>query len=199
MGNAIRGNGIERPGRELADEDWAQVAASIMDRTGLAPDGDDDGVRWVAVRHAPDHIHLVATLARQDGTRPRIWNDFYRVREACRDAERRLGLAGTAPADRTAARRPAMYAPVAVPTGTWLCIEWQHDGGNDVTHFWWDAVPHPSLDTTKTMHGGNTNPFTLDPFTAVWFGWQEYQTSTEPFELWIDELAVDTTRIGCVM
>jgi hypothetical protein len=78
-----------------------------MDRTGLAPDGDDLGVRWVAVRHAGDHVHLVATLARQDGRRPKVWNDFYRVREACLEAERRFGLTVTAPADRTAARRPA--------------------------------------------------------------------------------------------
>jgi hypothetical protein len=34
-----------------------------------------------------------------------MWNDFYRVRDACRDAERRFGLRSTAPADRTAARR----------------------------------------------------------------------------------------------
>ena len=76
-----------------------------MHRTGLAPAGDDLGVRWVAVRHAADHIHIVATLARQDGTRPKTWNDYYRVREACQEAERRLGLRSTAPADRTAARR----------------------------------------------------------------------------------------------
>jgi hypothetical protein len=93
--------------RMLSDADWAQVAAAIMDRTGLAPAGDDPGVRWVAVRHAADHIHVVATLARQDGARPRVWNDFFRVREACQDAEERFGLAATAPADRTAARRPA--------------------------------------------------------------------------------------------
>src|SRR5450432_3071950 len=74
--------------RLLSDTEWAQVADAIMDRTGLAPAEDDQGVRWVAVRHAPDHIHLVATLARQDGARPRIWNDFYRVRDACRYAER---------------------------------------------------------------------------------------------------------------
>src|ERR1017187_153749 len=74
-------------------------------RTALSPEGDDLGVRWVAVRHAADHVHLVATLARQDGTRPRIWNDFYRVREACLQAEQELGLTATAPADRTAARR----------------------------------------------------------------------------------------------
>src|SRR6266568_3958167 len=91
--------------RMLSDTEWAQVAAQVMHRTGLAPGGDDLGVRWVAVRHADDHVHIVATLARQDGTRPRIWNDFFRVREACHDAERRFGLRFTAPADRNAARR----------------------------------------------------------------------------------------------
>jgi len=78
-----------------------------MHRTGLAPRSDDDAVRWIAVRHAQDHIHIVATLARQDGIRPRIWNDFYRIREACQAAERRYGLRVTAPGDRTASRRPA--------------------------------------------------------------------------------------------
>jgi len=90
--------------RLLSDAEWAQVAARVMARTGLAPAGDELGVRWVAIRHAADHVHIVATLARQDGTRPRIWNDFYRVREACQDAETRFGLRRTAPADRTAAR-----------------------------------------------------------------------------------------------
>ena len=114
---ALAGPGFDKPvwhcavraapgDRLLSDAEWAQVAAGIMDRTGLAPVGDDLGVRWVAVRHAADHIHLVATLARQDGTRPKIWNDFYRVREACQAAETRFGLQATAPADRTAARRP---------------------------------------------------------------------------------------------
>jgi hypothetical protein len=78
-----------------------------MGRTGLAPGGDDLGVRWVAVRHAPDHIHIVATLARQDRGRPDLWNGYYKLLEACRDAETRFGLRSTAPADRTAAKRPA--------------------------------------------------------------------------------------------
>ncbi len=93
--------------RLLSDAEWAQVAAQVMDRTRLVPAGDDLGVRWVAVRHAADHVHIVATLARQDGTQPRVWNDFYRVREACQDAEARVGLRSTPPADRTAARCPS--------------------------------------------------------------------------------------------
>jgi hypothetical protein len=91
--------------RVLSDVEWGQVAVSVIERTGFAPEGDDRAVRWVAVRHAADHIHIVATLARQDGGRVKTWNDFFRVREACRDSERRLGLTATAPADRTAAKR----------------------------------------------------------------------------------------------
>jgi hypothetical protein len=91
----------------LSDDEWAQIAGDIMHRTGLAPHGqDDDAVRWVAVRHGDDHIHIVAMLARQDGSKPRLPNERYRVREACRAAEERYGLRRTAPGDRTAARRP---------------------------------------------------------------------------------------------
>ena len=54
--------------RMLSDDEWAQIAGDIMHRTGVAPYGqEDDAVRWVAVRHGDDHIHIVAMLARQDG------------------------------------------------------------------------------------------------------------------------------------
>jgi hypothetical protein len=89
----------------LTDAQWADVAAEVMDRTGLAPRGDDGGCRWVVVRHADDHVHLVVTLARQDGRRAALHNDFYRVGEACRAVEERYGLRVTAGRDRTAARR----------------------------------------------------------------------------------------------
>ena len=93
--------------RMLSDDEWASVAGEIMHRTGLAPYGEqDDAVRWVAIRHADNHIHIVATLARQDGRRPRVSNDYYRVREACLAVENRFGLERTAPGDRTAASRP---------------------------------------------------------------------------------------------
>jgi hypothetical protein len=91
----------------LSDDEWAQIAQDVMDRTGLCrPGEEDEAVRWVAVRHAGDHIHLVVMLARQDGRRPSVRNDRYRVRDACRAAERRYGLRSTSPADRTAPRYP---------------------------------------------------------------------------------------------
>ena len=92
----------------LSDEEWAQIAGDVMHCTGLSRRGaEDEGVRWIAVRHGPDHIHLVAMLARQDFRRPRLDFERYRVREACRAAEARYGLRRTAPGDRTAAHQPS--------------------------------------------------------------------------------------------
>ena len=94
--------------RMLSDAEWGRLARDTMHRTGLAPHGqDDEAVRWIAVRHADDHVHIVGTLARQDGSRPQFWNDYYRVREACQAAEEKYGLRRTASGDRTADRHPA--------------------------------------------------------------------------------------------
>ncbi len=95
--------------RCLTDADWADIAETYLDRIGLAPRGDDMAVRWIAVRHADDHVHVIATLARQDGRR--VWprNDFWRSGEASRAVEAQYGLTATAPSDRTAAKR-ASYA-----------------------------------------------------------------------------------------
>jgi hypothetical protein len=87
--------------RLLSDRDWADIAGEYLHRIGLAPRGDDQAVRWVAVRHAPDHIHVVATLVRQDGRRVFPRQDFLRSREASRASEDRYGLTTTAPVGGT--------------------------------------------------------------------------------------------------
>ncbi len=92
---------------ELGDGAWMRIAGEIMHRTGLSRYGEEDeGVRWVAVHHGDNHIHVVATLARQDGGRASLDNDFYRIGEALRDLEAEYGLTVVARADRTADRRP---------------------------------------------------------------------------------------------
>jgi hypothetical protein len=89
--------------------------------------------------------------------------------------------------------------PNPVAKNEWLCVEWLHDGAADETRFFLDGVEHPSLHTTSTSNGGNGKPYLLPDFTNVWVGWQEYQSSTQDFELWIDEVAIDGNRIGCVI
>ncbi len=91
--------------RVLTDAEWRGVAEDVMDRTGIAPTDDSGGCRWIAVRHDENHIHLMATLVRQDSERrfhPK--NDFTVVRSVCREWEGKLGLTLTAGADKTATR-----------------------------------------------------------------------------------------------
>ena len=92
--------------RRLSDAEWDEVAREVLHRSGLATRGDEAACRWIAVRHADDHIHLVVTLARQDGQAARPSNDYYRVGEACQAVEKRYDLVRTPDRNRTAAVRP---------------------------------------------------------------------------------------------
>jgi hypothetical protein len=92
---------------DLGDGAWMAIAEEIMHRTGLSRRGEEGrGVRWVAVHHGSNHIHIVAVLARQDGRRAALHNDYYRIGEALRAMEAEYGLVAVARSDRTAARRP---------------------------------------------------------------------------------------------
>ncbi|MEV5873491.1 relaxase/mobilization nuclease domain-containing protein [Streptomyces sp. NPDC052101] len=90
----------------LSDEDWAAIARRMVAATGIAPEGDDAACRWAAVRHADDHIHIIATLVRDDGRRPRLHNEARRAQAECRRIEADYGLRRVASGDGTAAKRP---------------------------------------------------------------------------------------------
>lgn len=90
----------------LTDTQWADIARRIVAAAGLAPEGDEEACRWVAVRHADDHIHIAATLVRQDGRRPRRDHDIRAVQREARKIEIDFGLRRLKPGDGTAAKRP---------------------------------------------------------------------------------------------
>ncbi|MFH8526866.1 relaxase/mobilization nuclease domain-containing protein [Streptomyces tendae] len=92
--------------RHLSDEDWAQIARRVVAATGIAPQDDPDGCRWVAVRHAPDHIHIAATKVRGDLSTARHWNDYLTADRELAAIEKEYGLFQVARGDRTAAKRP---------------------------------------------------------------------------------------------
>lgn len=92
--------------RHLSDEEWADIARRVVAATGLAPQDDPDGCRWVAVRHAPDHIHIAATKVRGDLSTARHWNDYLTADRELAAIEKEYGLFQVARGDRTAAKRP---------------------------------------------------------------------------------------------
>ena len=75
----------------------------------------------------------------------------------------------------------------------WYCIEWFLDGPNSEARFWYDGVERTDLHWQKTM------PAYVFPaaFRSMNFGWYEHQGAKTPYEAYIDEIVIDSQRIGC--
>jgi len=82
---------------QLPDERWARIAGEFVGEMGFTEASGKAGCRWVAVRHGlskagNDHVHLVVSLVRDDGTKASVWNDYRRAGAAVTGIERRHGL-----------------------------------------------------------------------------------------------------------
>ncbi|MFD4505337.1 hypothetical protein [Streptomyces sp. NPDC058457] len=76
---------------DLTDTQWAAVARRLVSAVGLAPDGNPDACRWIALRNQPRQVHVVATLAHEDGGLHNTYRDAFRVQTECRRIAAELG------------------------------------------------------------------------------------------------------------
>ncbi len=91
----------------LSDGQWADISYELMRELGLA--GTEQGardIRWVAIRHDSQHVHLAGTLARADGSVATTPNDFRAASTVRARMEARYGLGRTNSGDRTSTQRP---------------------------------------------------------------------------------------------
>ncbi|GAA3346312.1 hypothetical protein GCM10020358_56820 [Amorphoplanes nipponensis] len=86
-------------------------------------------------------------------------------------------------------------APAAA--GAWQCVEWRLDPVTNTVTTWFGG--RVTLTAGEQAHGGNPVPFVLPTVDTVKIGWQLYQGGTTPaaFDLWIDDIALATGRVGC--
>ncbi|WP_197700772.1 hypothetical protein [Micromonospora purpureochromogenes] len=93
--------------RTVTDKIWESMALQMLAEVGIATTATDPGLRWIAKRYADDHMHIVATLVREDGRTNWLRNDYPRCVKATYNAARRYNLhRRVPPAGRTAHRRP---------------------------------------------------------------------------------------------
>jgi hypothetical protein len=102
------------------------------------------------------------------------------------------------------AQSPAGVAQsVMLPTGTWTCVEFSVNGGNGQIQTWVngmavpglteDGVPTPDVDQQWLAgNGANWRPHLTD----LKLGWESYGGGG-PDTLWMDDVALGTSRIGC--
>jgi hypothetical protein len=96
----------------------------------------------------------------------------------------------------------AQRATTKMPRSKWTCVEWRFDGKLKELDFWMDGVQNDALSVRQKANNtgvcqnkawsGTWEPPT---FNAIGVGFQHYQQA--PGELWIDDFAIDTKKLGC--
>jgi hypothetical protein len=78
---------------------------------------------------------------------------------------------------------------------TWMCVEWQWDATNQKIRFYFNDAEVQALHVDTTLPNGTA--LQVPTFTSLNFGLAKYQNTTTDLAFWIDEIALDTQRIGC--
>jgi relaxase/mobilization nuclease family protein len=81
----------------LGDEVWGRIASDFMSEMGFTGSDGKAPCRWVAIHHGSaknggDHIHIAATIVREDGTKWSPWYDQRKAQRTCNTLEHRYGL-----------------------------------------------------------------------------------------------------------
>ncbi|MEV7903046.1 hypothetical protein [Streptomyces anulatus] len=104
------------------DPQWAAIARRLVNATGIAPEGDPDACRWIAVRNRPRQVHVVATIAREDGSLHNAYRDAFRLQSECHLLAAELGHLPIAPQPTPRTQKTHMPSPsitiTAEPSGS---------------------------------------------------------------------------------
>ncbi|MFD3808072.1 relaxase/mobilization nuclease [Streptomyces sp. NPDC058619] len=101
--------------RELTPAEWSEVGHRLARVSGIAPPGDPNPCRWIAIRDQSHRLDLVANLIREDGVRAAVPRQVLHVLAAeCRRIEADLGL--LSPPDHHASPFKARMGAAARPT-----------------------------------------------------------------------------------
>ncbi|GAB3866554.1 hypothetical protein GCM10029963_79830 [Micromonospora andamanensis] len=101
---------------QLDDETWGRIAGRFVQEMGFTGDADRAGCRWIAVRHGlsakgNDHVHLVVTLATEDGSPVWLRQDKRRSQQVADRIEDEFGLGKWTPGRAGVTRRPELTRP----------------------------------------------------------------------------------------
>ncbi len=100
------------------------------------------------------------------------------------------------------------YPVDVMPVGTWMCLEWEFNDQPDVINFWRDGKVVGPLDPDHISYPPGHNPATglfngmtmglIGAYTNFGFGFYDWHPANSPFDLYYDDIVLDTKRVGCL-
>jgi hypothetical protein len=136
-----------------------------------------------------------STLVAFQGNGPKNGSSEYRVVDTVEDANgKHQFLWNVQPSSVSEFGKGSAYSWMY--DGNWHCAEWQVDGPTQTYHFYIDGgeVTQIALTNGAGNYSGTDIP---NAFSQIHIGWNNYQSASPGFVAWIDEVAMDTNRIGC--
>ncbi len=87
------------------------------------------------------------------------------------------------------------HAGGKVPVGKWFCLEWEFDDTPDQAAVFVDGV-QSFAQSTFTFAGATTG--LVGGFAAFGFGYYAWHPATYAFDVYYDDIVLDTKRVGCL-
>ena len=92
------------------------------------------------------------------------------------------------------------HSSTVMPEKRWACIEWEFDGTADTMRYWLDGTALTAITVIDQGSGciGHdlADKWIAPVFDKLYLGWEHYQ-QVSAREMWIDDVAIDTSRVGC--
>jgi hypothetical protein len=153
----------------------------------------------------PDEIGKFA----EGGMYGKLMSNYAQRARAMANGQYLLRGGGPEQGDAAADADCAVAAPSqTISAGKWVCWEWQFDGTKDEAHLWLDNVAMTEVDAVQSGKQCQGPGFNGKPMSAAYHwespqvfdklivGYEQYQ-DTPAQEVWIDDLAIGTERLGC--
>jgi hypothetical protein len=92
------------------------------------------------------------------------------------------------------------HSQTKMPEGKWACMEWYFEGASNTQKFWLDGKAVDDLTVTGQGQGcishDTGDEWIFPTFEHLYLGWESYQAD-DPREVWIDDVAIGTAKLGC--
>jgi len=94
------------------------------------------------------------------------------------------------------------HSQTLIQAATWACVEWRFAVETNEMQFWLNGTELTDIHVTGSGEGcvgqDLEEQWIAPPaFETLYLGWEHYQQTSNPIDLWVDAVVVDDARIGC--
>ncbi len=127
------------------------------------------------------------------------YNSIYRLGLEDRGGTRLMANFETTPPVTTDCKR---HSKLHLPVRRWACVEWRFDVASDSLEFWLDGKRITRVagraDAAACRGNDLAGEWRAPPrFDSLYLGFERYADSANDQDLWIDDVALSTRRVGC--